>query len=351
MRIAILGTKGIPNNYGGFEQFAEYLSTGLVNRGHFVTVYNPDFHPYSENNYRGVRIVRIFSPENYIGSAANFIYDHLCLKHALEQDFDIIYEAGYHSVALSIWGLGIRKRKSPVLLTNMDGLEWKRTKWNYFVKQLIKGLEKIAVNHSHHLVSDNIGIQEYYKRVFSKDSFYIPYGADVPAYFDEQRLSKYLLQKSGYFIAVARLEPENNLEPIINGFCQSSSSKKLVIVGNLNRYGKFLQEKYKDQRILFTGGIYDKADLDAVRHFSVGYFHGHSVGGTNPSLLEAMACSCYIMAHQNPFNKSVLQESADYFNEPADITKWVDSIESNDRLVKSAYIEANKTRIQRYFNW
>src|SRR6478752_1279146 len=98
MKIAILGTKGIPNNYGGFEQFAEYLSVRLAERGHDVTVYNPSFHPYEQNEFKNVKIVKIFSPEKLMGSSANFIYDHLCLRDALKKDYDVIYEAGYHSV-------------------------------------------------------------------------------------------------------------------------------------------------------------------------------------------------------------------------------------------------------------
>ena len=99
MKIAILGTKGIPNNYGGYEQFAEHFSKRMIERGHQVTVYNPSFHPFKESNFNGVTIIRKFSPEKWIGGAANFIYDFLCLRDALQRNFDIIYEAGYHSVA------------------------------------------------------------------------------------------------------------------------------------------------------------------------------------------------------------------------------------------------------------
>src|SRR5258706_146969 len=140
MRIAILGTKGIPNNYGGFEQFAEELSIRLVQNGHSVTVYNPSFHPHTEDSYKGVNIKWIYSPEEVIGGAANFIYDHLCLKDALNSNYDIIYEAGYHSVALSFWFLKIRKINRPVIVTNMDGLEWKRSKWSPLVRKFIKYL-------------------------------------------------------------------------------------------------------------------------------------------------------------------------------------------------------------------
>lgn len=351
MKIAFLGTKGIPNNHGGFEQFAEYLSIRLASLGHSVTVYNPSFHPYKEQTFKGVTIQRIFSPESIIGSSANFIYDHLCLKHALDEGFDIIYEAGYHSVAFSYKILRVRKMKSPVLITNMDGIEWKRAKWNWFVKALIRKLEKIAVYHSHYLVSDNVGIQEYYKNAFNRDSFYLPYGADIPTSFDSSLLSKYSLSPNDYFILVARLEPENNIDLIIKGFCNSTTKRKLIVVGSLNNYGKVLLKRYKDDRVSFVGGVYNKVELDSLRHFSVGYFHGHSVGGTNPSLLEAMACSCFLMAHANSFNKAILEGSAHYFSLPSDVTDLVNSIESIRELTNEKYIAENLDKIRSTFSW
>ncbi|MGL4338732.1 MAG: DUF1972 domain-containing protein, partial [Turicibacter sp.] len=159
MKIAILGTRGIPNNYGGFEQFAEYLSLGLIKRGHEVSVYNPHFHPYKEISFNGVSIIKKFSPEKQIGASANFIYDFLCYKDAINKDFDVILECGYHSNAPSYFLK--RKNKKPLLITNMDGLEWRRSKWNEFTRKLIKKLERIAVAKSDILVSDNLGIQEY----------------------------------------------------------------------------------------------------------------------------------------------------------------------------------------------
>ena len=128
MKIAILGTRGIPNNYGGFEQCAEYLSVGLIEKGHKVTIYSPVFHPYKEANYKGVKIIRKASPQHIFGqSASNFIYDYLCLKDAVKQDFDIILELGLITSSLSI--IFCRKR-GKVIVTNLDGLEWKRPKWN-----------------------------------------------------------------------------------------------------------------------------------------------------------------------------------------------------------------------------
>jgi hypothetical protein len=352
MKIAILGTKGIPNNYGGYEQFAEFISTRLVNRGHEVTVYNPSFHNYSETTFRGVKIKRIFSPEKYIGGAANIVYDHLCLSDALKNNFDIIYEAGYHSVALSLRFFKVNKLKRPVVITNMDGLEWKRTKWNKWVQTIIKKLEKIAVEHSPYLISDNVGIQEYLKEKYGKDSFYLPYGADPVITFKEDCLQDYGVMPFSYFMLVARLEPENNIETILSGYLRSGIEKEMLVVGNhKTKYGQYLKEKFNHLKIKFVGGIYEKPKLDSLRHFSTAYFHGHSVGGTNPSLLEAMACKAFIWAHDNPFNKGVLDETALYFSDDVAVSKLFQNAIQLRKDHFDVFQLSNFLKIQEIYNW
>lgn len=346
MKIAILGTKGIPNNYGGFEQFAECISVILTDRGHDVTVYSPHYHPYKKKLYKGVKIRSIYSPENRIGAAGNFVYDFLCLKDALKIRFDVILECGYHSNAPSYYLLG--RRKSPVIITNMDGLEWKRSKWNFLTRWLIRKLEKVAVQKSHYLVSDNIAIQKYYRESFNRDSTFIAYGATPVESFDENRLTSLGLHPGQYYLVIARLEPENNIEMILSGFLQSESTYPFVVVGKQNtKYGKYLEAKYGSAQIKFVGGIYDKESLDSLRHYACGYFHGHSVGGTNPSLLEAMASNVLILAHDNEFNRQVLHNNAYFFSGPTDvgnlirmIEKGVDTsekIENNDLLIRNKY--------------
>lgn len=352
MKIAILGTKGIPNNYGGYEQFAEYISTRLVARGNQVTVYNPSFHTYSENIFNGVIIRKIFSPEKWIGGAANIIYDHLCLQDALKHDFDIIYEAGYHSVAMSLKYFNVKSRKKPIVITNMDGLEWKRTKWNKPIQRIIKKLEKIAVNESPYLIADNIGIQDYLRDKFAKESYYIPYGADPVVEYEEGHLKEYNVEPFRYFILVARLEPENNIETVLNGHCNSSSKLPILVVGNhQTKYGDYLKTTFQNQLVKFVGGIYTKSKLDSLRFFSKAYFHGHSVGGTNPSLLEAMACKSFIWAHQNAFNRAILDNNAFYFSNQEQVTKL---IEDSDRLVATygtSFKDGNFQKIEKIFNW
>ena len=214
MKIAFVSTRGIPNNYGGFEQFAEYISVGLAERGHDVTVYCPQFHPYKENEYKGVHLKHIYSPELWMGSSVgSFFYDFLSLRDALKKDkFDIVYEAGYTSIIPAYIWYNVKRLKSPIITTNMDGLEYKRTKFGSLVRKFIFWEEKMAVKHSHYLVADNMGIHDYYKEKYGKSSYYLAYGADVHDDYDEFLLSEFGLIPNEYYLIIARMEPENNIE-------------------------------------------------------------------------------------------------------------------------------------------
>lgn len=350
MRIAILGTRGIPNNYGGFEQFAQYISVGLTKKGHEVTVYNPHFHPYQEDTFNNVTIRRCYSPEHIMGASANFIYDYLCLKDALEQNFDIIYEAGYHSNAPSYYLM--KGRKKPILITNMDGLEWKRSKWNFVTRQFIKYLEKLAVKKSPYIIADNIGIQMYYKDKYNIEPFLIEYGADKVESFDPKDLQPLALTPQNYYLLISRLEPENNIEMILNGYIASKSKFPFIVIGNdKTKYGNELALKYSDTGVRFIGSIYDISILNNLRHFSLAYFHGHTVGGTNPSLLEAMASRCVIVAHNNIFNKSVLNGGGIYFKTEKDITAIINKNSFNNKEYRESLINTNLREVLLKYNW
>lgn len=357
MKIAFISTRGIPNNYGGFEQFAEYISVGLVRRGHEVVVYSPYFHPYREPDYKGVRIKHIYSPEKWMGSSVgSFFYDFLSLRDALKKEkFDIIYEAGYTSIVPAYIWFNVKRIKYPLFTTNMDGLEYKRTKFNKWVQNFVFWEERMAVKHSHYLIADNMGIRDYYKEKYGKESKFLAYGADVHEDYDVDVLKEYGLEAGGYFIVVARLEPENNLFMAIEGYLASNQYGKhpLVVVGKTNTpYGKYLMERYgRDRNIRFVGGIYDFRKLNSIRHYSYAYFHGHSVGGTNPSLLEAMASGCFILAHDNIFNRAVLGENALYYGSTDAATEMLDGIDQAVSAHKKEYTERNLEVIRRDYSW
>ena len=321
MKIAILGTRGIPNNYGGFEQCAEYLSVGLVERGHHVSIYSPNFHPYKNDTFKGVKIIRKASPQHIFGnSASNFIYDYLCLKDAVKKDFDIILELGLITSSLSII---FCRHRGKVIATNIDGLEWKRSKWNQLIQKITKTLEKYGVKYSDYLIADNIGIQEYLNDQYGRNSKFIAYGAVDIIQPNAAFLLEYGLVKNEYLLSIARLEPENNLEMMFDAYIDSKISTPYLVVGNhLTTYGDFLKDKYRNKGIVFLGGIFNKEHLDNIRYYSKCYLHGHSVGGTNPALLEAMAAKTFILAHDNQFNKSVVEKNAFYFSNSS-FSSWI----------------------------
>lgn len=357
MKIAFVSTRGIPNNYGGFEQFAEYISVGMAQRGHEVVVYSPKFHPYQESTYKGVRIKHIYSPETWMGSSVgSFFYDFASLRDALKkEDFDIIYEAGYTSIIPAYIWFNVKKRKRPIFTTNMDGLENKRSKFSPMVRRFLDWEEKMAVKYSHYLIADNMGIHDYYKEKYGKESKFLAYGADIHDDFKAEYLEEFGLKSEEYYILIARLEPENNIVMAIEGYLHSKENgrRPLIVVGKTNTpHGKELVEKYGNERnVEFVGGIYDFKKLDSVRHFSKAYFHGHSVGGTNPSLLEAMAAGCFIFAHDNIFNRAVLKENAFYYPSADKVTEYFNRIDTIAEGSKIQYTARNIEVIRNEYSW
>lgn len=346
MKIGILGTRGIPNQHGGFEQFAQFVAPALVARGHDVSVYNSSLHPFEGESWHGVSLIKERDLEDKIGTVGQFIYDLNCILDARKRKFDIILQLGYTSS--SIWSRLLPK--DAVIVTNMDGLEWKRSKYSPPVQSFLKRAEKWAVAGSDLLIADSKGIQAYLVDKYQKDSRFIAYGATLFTEPDAGILAAYGLSEYAYNLLIARMEPENNLETILKGHLATDTDEKLILIGyHKNKFGSYLKKKYEDHRTLFPGPIYDLAVLNNLRHFSRIYFHGHSVGGTNPSLLEAMASQALIMAHDNIFNRSVLGEDAFYFSSPADISSVLDR-----RLRKGdyqAFLQNNNAKIKEKYSW
>ncbi len=311
MRIGIIGTRGVPNRYGGFGQLAEYLSRELVKRGHSVAVYNSHDHEYQEKSWEGVQIIHCNDPEHKLGSFGQFIYDYNCIKDSRSRNFDIILQLGYTSS--SIWFFLLPKQSK--IATNMDGLEWKRSKYNWGVQQFLKVAEWLAAKTSDTLVADSPVIATYLKNKYKEDSIQIAYGAHLFNTPDQNVLTEFKLAPYQYDLIIARMEPENNIETIIKGRVLAKTKRKLIIIGNVNSTPSGLRwkQKYASDEIIFLGTVFDIQKLNNLRFFSNLYFHGHSVGGTNPSLIEAMASKSLICSHENEFNRAVLGEEAFYF--------------------------------------
>lgn len=318
MKIGIIGIRGIPNQYGGFEQFTEFIAPMLVKKGHDVYVYNSSLHPYKESTWKGVNIISKYDPENKIGTAGQFIYDLNCILDARKRDYDIILQLGYTSS--SIWSFLFPSK--PRIVTNMDGLEWKRSKYSKKVQVFLQKAEKWAVKYSDLLIADSIGIQHYLQEKYQAPSTFISYGADVFESPEPLVPGEFELTPFHYNMLIARMEPENNIETILEGYSNSEITEPLILIGNYNNtpFGKRMFQTYQGKNIRFIGAVYDMQKLNNLRYYSNIYFHGHSVGGTNPSLLEAMASSCLILAHDNIFNRSVLHSNAYYFSDSSQLT-------------------------------
>jgi glycosyltransferase involved in cell wall biosynthesis len=346
MKLGILGTRGIPNAYGGFEQFAQYLSQGLVRRGHSVWVYNSSDHPYQEKEWNGVRIIHCADWESRIGTAGQFIYDYNCLRDARKRDFDVLLQLGYtsNSVWHHIWPKGMLN------VINMDGLEWRRSKYGALTRKFLQRAEAWAARHGDVLVADSIGIRSYLLEKYGREATYIPYGAEVPVKYDPLVPSRWNLQAGDYMLLIARMEPENNVEVVIQGWMAAGKEKPLVLIGDTsNSFGRRLTTTYQHERLCFLGAIYDQPTVNALRHYSRLYFHGHSVGGTNPSLLEAMACGCAIAAHDNVFNRAVLDQDAFYFS-TAEEVKALLNAETMASLIEDRR-KKNLDKLFRLYMW
>lgn len=365
LRIGILGTRGIPNHYGGFEQLTEYLAPGLVQAGHDVTVYNSHNHPYKEHEWRGVHIRHCYDPEHWMGCAGQFVYDLNCLLDARKRGFDVILQLGYTSS--SVWWPLFPP--GSLIIYNLDGLEWRRSKYSPMTRRFLRYAEKLAVKHSDSTIADSPVIQSYFREKYGIESEYIPYGAELFDHTDETPLQEYGLHPGEYFLLMSRMEPENNIEVILEGFCNSQSARKFLVVGNMsNRYGQHLVARFgHDKRVFFPGPIYDRQRIHCLKFFSRLYFHGHSTGGTNPSLLEAMASQALIAAHDNTFNREVLGGGAFYFSSSAEITVLVEKTGEREMenpapgrgkmrgaicgREEEQMIRLNLNRISERFNW
>lgn len=345
MKIAILGTRGIPNNHGGFEQFAEYLSRQLFANGNEVFVYNSHSHPYQNTVWNGVNIIHKKDPEEKIGTIGQFIYDFNCILDSRRRNFDVILQLGYTSS--SIWGWFLPKNST--IVTNMDGLEWKRSKYSKPVRSFLKIAERLAVKTSDYLISDSIGIKTYLKEKYGLNSEFIPYGADFFENPDSSIISNYNVNISEYNMLIARLEPENNIEVILDGVVKSEIEYPFLVVGkHKTKFGEYLKNKYRhNKNVRFLGGIYDQNHLNNLRYYSNLYFHGHSVGGTNPSLLEAMASNSLIVAHDNIFNRSILNDDAMFFKDSEDVKLLLKKRQTNMQSI----LDANSKKIRTLYSW
>jgi len=344
--LAIIGTRGIPAKYGGFETFAEELSIRLVKKGMKVSVLC-DNNSVCNPLWKGVNLI-MMPVAKAINPIRYYLYSLLyALRHA-----DIIIVTGTGGAFFYPLNWIFRK----VILTNTDGVEFRRDKWSYLTKRLIRISEYLSVKLSTAIIADSAEIKQYllqaYPTLKKKDIYKIEYGAYENSSYDIEILNKYNLSKDSYFLVVARLVEENNIHLIIQGFQNTNTNKKLVIVGGLSNdsYCKSLNS-YEDDKILFLGSIYNKEELMVIRYACFAYMHGHSVGGTNPSLLEALGSKNIIIAHDNVYNKEVTQRKMFYFRDFNECSERINQVLKMELKMRVSKKNFSLSLINGYYNW
>jgi glycosyltransferase involved in cell wall biosynthesis len=346
MKLAILGSRGIPSKYGGFETFAEEISVLLVKTGVEVTV-QCDKRSNDKDEYRGVNL--FYSKVTKSANPLRYYFEGI--RWAVK-NCDIILVLG--SGGAIFYFLNILKRR--VIITNTDGLEFRRDKWSFPIKVYWRISEAFSILFSDILIADSIGIRDYLLtryRISTRKVRVIEYGAYENGNKNFQAIQKYSLSHRGYYLVVCRLEPENNIEMVIDGYIKSGSALPLVVVGNIlkTRYVKRLLKKYNSERVRYIGGIYDKVELSSLRYSCKAYIHGHSVGGTNPSLLEAMGSMNIILVHENIFNREVAGNDQFYFENSDECAAGISIIEKMSEQEIEEHGRASLKRIHDYYNW
>lgn len=347
MKIAILGTRGIPANYGGFETFAEELSTHLVERGHNVIVYGRTNNVrYSQPYYKGVRIILLPTiPHKYLDTVANTF---LSIWHVLFRNVDVVLICNAANSIFSFLPrlIGIKT------VVNVDGLERKRQKWNWLGRTYYAFSEKLSLFLPNAIVTDALAIQRYYLERYKKQSSFIPYGADDIRVKTRVWLNRLGLEPDGYFLYVSRLEPENNAQLVVQAFQQVVTDKKLVVVGDAP-YAKDYIEKLKstpDPRVIFPGAIYGQGYRELQSH-AYCYIHATEVGGTHPALIEAMGCGRCVLYLDTEENREVTADAAIPFEKSTDsLASRLTSV-LQDPGKRATYQALAVERVQTHYQW
>jgi glycosyltransferase involved in cell wall biosynthesis len=321
-KVAIIGTVGLPAKYGGFETLADHLVTNLSDKYDFTVYCSKKKYTKEEQleTYKGAKLEYINLDANGVQSIP---YDTISILKALRKN-DVLLILG----VAGAWILPFVKLfTNKKIIISIDGIEWKRDKWSLFAKLYLWWAEKIAVQYSHIDISDNESIQDYTALRYETLSRVIEYGADhtMQVAPTNEDFIKYPFMKQDYAVKVCRIEPENNVQMVLEAFKQSAQMN-LVLVGNWNNsdYGKNLKREYsKIENIILLDPIYNQREIDLIRGNAAIYVHGHSAGGTNPSLVEAMYLELPIMAFNVSYNKTTTENKALYFSSSESLIKMM----------------------------
>ena len=347
MRIAILGTRGIPANYGGFETFAEKLSTRLVERGHDVTVYCRSHHVDRRlSEFNGVHLTTLPTIRHkYLDTV---VHTMLSAFHAIRR-FDAVLicnAANSPFIPVLTW------TGTPTAV-NVDGLERKRKKWNWLGRLYYRLGERASVWFATEVITDAKAIQDYYLEEYGKVSTMIAYGAEVERQTGPAALEQFGLKPEEYFLYVSRLEPENNADLVIRAFRNVSTDRKLVIVGDAPYAAEYRKSLYElaedDPRIIFTGFVFGEG-YKTLQQNAFAYIHATEVGGTHPALIEAMGYGNCVLTLSTVENDEVVDDSAIKFRNAQELANELQGLAADPGMIRH-YRQLAQHRVSEAYSW
>ena len=344
MKIALLGTRGIPANYGGFETFAEELSTRLVKRGHEVTVYCREKHPFTE--FRGVKLQ--YLPTFHHKYFDTIVHTFFSILWVIAHPADVVLCCNAGNALFTFLP---RLFGMPVAL-NVDGLERKRRKWNKLAKAWFLMSEYLSTILPTCFVTDAEAIRVYYKERYNKDSLFIPYGADVERAKTCDVLKELRLEPFRYFLYVSRLEPENRALEVREAFEQVDTEMKLALIGDAPYAHEYIQRVHdtQDPRIVMPGAIYG-VGYKELGSWCFCYIHATEVGGTHPALIEAMGRGDLVLYYETIENSEVCGDAGLPYSDGAGLTARIREVLAMSEDERNVYRERAVERVRRKYDW
>jgi glycosyltransferase involved in cell wall biosynthesis len=347
--VRVLGTHGVPAAYGGFETAAENVALFLASRGWRVIVYCQldGTGPLREDSWNGLE--RVLIPIDVAGWKGTSKFDLLSIRHAARFG-DLCLTFGYNTAIFNV----LQRLKGIPNVINMDGIEWSRSRWGFFRQAILYTNERIACLVGNHLIADHPEIEKFLLTRASPEKLStITYGADPVLGAPADVPLSHGLEPGRYLTVICRPIPENSIAELVEGFSRRPRGYKLALLGEYTPE----QDAYHarvlgaaSEEVVFLGAIYDKAEVTALRYHSAAYLHGHTVGGTNPSLVEAMAAGNPVIAHDNAYNRWVAEDAAVYFLSAADVSDRLDETLTSPERMKQMRA-ASLRRHDAEFTW
>ncbi len=350
LRIAIIGARGIPAKFGGFETAASELAPRLVQLGHEVTVYCRSRYslPSRPGVYEGVHLR--YLPAIYTKSFETLSHEVLSALDAAFRPYDLVYVLGFRASFAHV----VSRMSGKTVVINTDGFEWQRGKWGSAASLYLRLAEKIGARWiASNLICDSRALQPYYRRTHGRDSVFIAYGTSLYHSRRPSIVERYGLREQEYFLVVARMEPENNVDIVIREFQRVDTRMNLALVGApayASRYFESLK-RTRDPRIRFLGAVYEPGQLEELYANAYGYIHGHEVGGTNPALVQALGGGCCVLALDVPFNAEVIGEAGMLWNkQPGNLASQINATLLHPD-VANRLKDAASARAATYYSW